>query len=904
MSAAALRRAWRRCVAWVRRDVAEAEMTREMAAHLALMTEALEREGLDPMAARRQARLRFGSLDAAQEHHRGARGLEWLDQFARDIRLALRSLRRAPAFTAAAVLTLALGLGATLAVFTVVNAVLLEPLPFPHAEELVALRQVAPGAGGITNGGDGFDLSLSMYVTYTEHNHSFQSMGVWVPGRASVTGRGQPEQVKFVQLTDGVLQTLEVPPQLGRWFGAADFAPHGIATVMLSWGYWQRKFGGVPGVVGQMLDVNDRPREIVGVMPRGFRLVDTAADLFLPIPIDRGTLHAAGFGYTGLARLRPGVSLESADADLARLLPVWMASWKNCPKCDSHFYQRWRITPALRPLKDDVVGGIRGVLWAVLGTIALLMLMAAGNVTNLFLVRGEARQHELAVRTALGAGRRQLARQLLVESGLLALAGCGLGLLLAAAAVAWLRAQGPENLPRLQDIALNARVLWAALGLAAMAALVAGLAPLWRRGGADPAPALASESRHASDSRARRRVRRGLAASQVALALLLLLAAGLLLRSVAALRQVSPGFTQPATVQTFQISIPPVMIATDQGVMRTENNILDRLAALPGVHAVGLADQAPLENNGEDWDIVVKQGMPFTPGSSPPVRWFSFISPRYLATLGTELMAGRDFTWADVYGLRHVVLVSDNLAQEFWGSARAAVGQQLSPSGPGNWYRVIGVVQDVRALGVDKPAPATVYWPALTGGLWGDSTLSQLRATFVIRTARAGSMGLQTEVRRVVAAVNPDLPVANYRTMEQIYDRSMAVPSFTMVVLGLAGLMALGLGLVGIYGVIAYDVAQRRREIGIRMALGSSRGAVRRLFVRQGLGLAFTGGLAGLAAGALAMQTLRSLLFRVSPLDPLTFVAAPCLLLAAVLLASYLPALRASRQETGQVLRD
>lgn len=681
MSAGVWRRTWRRCAAWARRGRAEAEMNREMAAHVALMAEAFERQGLDPQEARRQARLRFGSQDAARESHRDARGLPWLEQAGRDLRFALRGLRRAPAFTVAAVVTLALGLGATLAVFTVVNGVLLEPLPYPQPQELVALRQMAPGAGGITNGSDGLDLSLSMYVTYAENNRSFQSMGVWVPGRASVTGRGRPEQVKFVQVSDGVLPTLAVPPLLDRWFGRADFDPHRTATVMLSWGFWQSKFGGAAGVVGQTLDVNDRPRVIVGVMPRGFRVVDIYADVLLPITIDRGTLHAAGFGYTGLARLRPGVSLQSADADLARLLPIWMDSWKNCPKCDSQFYLRWHITPALRPLKDDVVGSVRGVLWAVLGTIGLLMLMAAGNVTNLFLVRGEARQQELAVRTALGAGRGQLARQLLAESGLLAVLGCGLGLLLAAAAVAWLRAQRPAGLPRLQDIALTPRVLWAALALTALAALVAGLVPLWRRAGGDLVPALASESRHASDSRARRRVRRGLAAGQVALALLLLLAAGLLLHSVFALRQVAPGFTQPRSVQTFQISIPPVMIPTDQGVMHAENNILNRLAAIPGVRSVGLADQVPMENQGADWDIVVKQGVPFTPGSSPPVRWFTYISPGYLRTMGMGLEAGRDFTWGDIYGLRHEVLISDNLAREFWGSALAAVGQQLSPAG-------------------------------------------------------------------------------------------------------------------------------------------------------------------------------------------------------------------------------
>ncbi|MGH9485106.1 MAG: ABC transporter permease, partial [Terriglobales bacterium] len=691
-----LLRAWRqwraRGRAWLRPGAAEAEMARELEAHVKLAEEDFIERGLDAAAARRAAELSFGSTEAAAERHREARSFAALERLARDTRQALRSLRRAPAFAAAAVLTLALGLGAAMAVFTAVNSVLLEPLPYPQAGRLVALRQLAPGAGGVANASGGLGLSLSMFLTYAQHNHSFSAMGVWEPDMDTVTGRGRSARVTAVDISDGVLQALAVPPLLGRWLGRADHDPQRTPTVMLSYGYWQRRFQGRASAVGKTLDVDGHARAIVGVMPPGFRIEDQQADLIVPLAFAHTGLKLAGFGFNGLARLRPGSTLHSADADLAHLLPVWMDSWTNCAKCDPHFYATWHITPALLPLKEAVVGGIAGVLWAVMATIGLLLLIAVGNVVNLFLVRGEARQHELAVRAALGAGRARLAQALLLESGLIALAGLAAGLALAQGAVVWLRTLGPAHLPRLAEIAIGPRVIVVGLVLAAATAMAAGLAPLWQRETDALAPVLASESRNASESRQRRRTRSALTVAQVAMALVLLLSAGLLLRSYAALTRVQPGFRQPEGVQTFRIDVPRAMVPVPASVVRTENTIVDRLQAIPGVVNAGFADQAPMQSFGGDWDIMVKKGEGIAAGSSPPSRWFTFISPGYLRTVGTRLLAGRDFTWADLYGLRHNVLLSSNLADEFFGSAAAALGQRVSPSGPGNWYQVIGVV--------------------------------------------------------------------------------------------------------------------------------------------------------------------------------------------------------------------
>ncbi len=902
-----LRPAWRRLRARTQAVLhpraAEAAMQRELAAHLALMEEDLQRRGLSAEAARREARLRFGSSEAAAEAHRAARGFAAVEQLAHDTRLALRSLRHAPAFTITAVLTLTLGLGAAMAVFTVVNSVLLEPLPYPEAHRLVALRQLAPGAGGVANAAGGLGLSESMFLTFKRYNHSFSAMGIWTADMASITGRGQPQRVPAVDVSDGVLQALAVPPLRGRWLGPGDHELHGAATVMLSYGYWQREFGGAAAAIGSTLEVDGRVRVIVGVMPPGFRIEDQPADLIVPLAFAHTGLKLAGFGYQGLARLKPGATLTSADAELTRLLPVWMNSWTNCPKCDPHFYETWHITPALRPLKSAVVGGIAGTLWIVLATVGLLLLIAMGNAINLFLVRAEARQHELAVRAALGAGRARLAQALLLESTLVAGAGFGLGLAAAEAAIVWLRALGPVNLPRLTEVGLDLRVAGGGVALAIVAALGAGLAPLWRRHFTTITPTLAGESRGASASRQRRRVRSALIVAQTAMALVLLLAAGLLVRSFAALTRVQPGFSQPQTVQTFRVAIPHVPGDSDAMVVRTENDIVNRLQAIPGVTAAGFADQAPMQKFGGDWDIVVKRGEAVAAGSSPPSRWFTFVSPGYLCTLGTAVIAGRDFTWADLYAERHYVLLSRNLAREFFGSAQAAVGQQVSPSGPGNWYEVIGVVQDVHIAGAQQPAPTMVYWPALTPGLWGSTSMSQRVVTVAVRTPQAGTAALHAQILRAVAAVSPEIPLTEYATMQQIYAQALAVASFTLALLAMAGVMALALGLIGIYGVIAYEVVQRQREIGIRIALGASRGSVRALFLRRGLGLAALGCGLGLLAGAGLTHSLHALLFQISPLDPLTFLLAPVLLLLAVICASYLPARRASAQPAAAVLR-
>src|ERR1700736_6341903 len=418
------------------------ELSEEIQGHLEEKIEELVADGMSRKEATAAARRAFGNVTLTEEDSRNVWRWPSVEELVADVRYGLRALRHNPMFTAVALLTIAIGIGANTAVFSVVNSVLLKPLNYANAEQLVSLHQIAPGAPGLADFESGLHVSPSMYFTYAEHNRAFQSLGVWDTGTASVTGVAEPEQVRTVEVSDGVLQALDVPPAVGRWLSEADQVPRGPQRVMLSYGYWQRRFGGDRSIVGRNITVDARPREVVGVMHKGFRLVDTDFDVMVPLAFDRRNLILAGFGFQGVARIKLGFTLAEAHADLTRMLSIWMVSWTNGPGTNPHFYETWKITPMIRPLKREVIGNVSDVLWVVMGTIGLVMLIACANVTNLLLVRIEARQQELAVRAALGAGWVRMVRALLVESVVLALMGGALGAAFAYAGVRLLLAIG------------------------------------------------------------------------------------------------------------------------------------------------------------------------------------------------------------------------------------------------------------------------------------------------------------------------------------------------------------------------------------------------------------------------------------------------------------------------------
>ncbi|HEX2664972.1 MAG TPA: ABC transporter permease [Candidatus Acidoferrum sp.] len=883
----------------------EREMDAELRFHLEAFTEDLVRGGMARQEALRRARLEFGGIERAKEECREARAVDFIDGLLQDLRFGLRMLGKTPGFTAVATLTLALGIGANTAVFSVVNSVLLKPLNYPKAEELVALHQVAPGAAGLADFENGLLLSPSMYFTYAEQNHTFQSLGVWVTGTANVTGVAEPEQVRTVEVSDGVLQTLSVPPEIGRWLSPADQVPGGPERVMLSYGYWQRRFGGDRSAVGRNLTVDSRPRQIVGVLPPGFRLVDAEFDVIVPLAFDRGKLILAGFGYQGIARMNPGVTLAEADADLTRMLPIWMDSWSNGPGSDPHVYEAWRITPKIRPLKREVLGNVSDVLWVVMGTIGLVMLIACANVANLLLVKGEARQQEMAVRAALGAGRGRIVRGLLVESLMLGLMGGTLGVAFANSGVRLLLAMGPANLPRLSEISLDARALGFIVLLSLVSGLLFGLFPALKYSGSRPSLNLGSAGRSLSSSRESHRARSVLAVGQVAMALMLLVSAGLMIRTFRALRRVEPGFTDAEHLQVLRISIPDSLVNEPERVTRIQNEIVQNLAAVPGVRSAGFISKMPMEGFDAPWDAIYARDKVYSDGAIPPLRLFKYASPDFFRTAGTRIVAGRGLTWAEVYGLRPVVMVSENLAREMWGTPSAAIGKQLTEFRSMPWYEVIGVVEDVRENGVQEKPPETVYWPSLMDKLYGPGNqLGAVRTvTFVIRSERAGTEGFLNEMRQAVWSVNSSLPLASVRTMQEVYDRSVARTSFTLVMLGIAGAMALVLGIIGIYGVISYSVSQRRREFGIRVALGARPGNVLKMVLRQGAKMAVAGVVVGFGGAFALTRLMTSLLFGVAARDPATFVAVPVLLILVALLACYLPARRAMKVDPIVALR-
>ncbi len=807
--------------------------------------------------------------------------------------------RPEPVFTVVALITLALGIGANTAIFSVINGVLIKPLPYPNSDELVGVWHVAPGIPSI---GGNLNCSPTMYFTYRDENRTFQQFGLWSGGGASVTGLAEPEQVRALYVTYGALDALAVQPTSGRLFSRADDTPGTPQTVILSYGYWQRRFGGSRSALGRSLTVDSRPRTIIGIMPRTFRFLDETADLILPQRFDRDKVFLGNFSYQGIARLKPGVSLQQANADVARMLSIWINAWPPPPGFDRGLFSNARLAPHLQPLKKDVVGDIGSVLWVLMGTIGLVLLIACANIANLLLIRAEGRQQELAIRAALGADWRQLARELLLESLMLGLVGGALGLALAYGALKLVVALGPATLPRLNEIGIDPLVLVFALAISLFAGLVSGVIPVVKYAGPHIAGALRGGGRTLSQSRERHRARNTLVVVQVGLALVLLIGSGLMIRTFLALRNVQPGFTHPESIQMMRIAIPEARVHDPKAVMRLQQQMIEKLAAIPGVESASFASAAPLEGFNSN-DLVFAEDKVYAKGQIPPIRRFRYTAPGYFKATGIRMVAGRDFNWTDLYETRHVVMMSENLAREFWGDPRAALGKRIREGPDDPWREVIGVVGDVYDDGLRKKATEIVYWPAMMDLFYGDPIHVQRGGVFVIRTNRAATESFLAEARKAIWSVDANLPIFLVRTLKDVYDASLARTSFTLVMLAIAGGMALVLGIVGIYGVIAYSVSQRTREIGIRMALGARSGELQRMFVRQGLVLAAIGSAIGLAAGAGVTRLMTSLLFGVTALDALTYALVPAILIAAAALASYVPARRASSVDPVDALR-
>jgi predicted permease len=809
----------------------------------------------------------------------------------------LRRLARAPMFTVITLITLAIGIGANTAIFSVLNGVLLKPLPYPDPDRLVGVWETAH-----LQGMQEVNASPATYFTFREESRTFQDIGLWRYDSVNITGTGEPEQIDALDITDGLLPILGGQPIRGRWFTHKDDSPGSPKTVILAYGYWQRKFGGDPSVVGRRIVVDGEASEIIGILPPGFRFMNSTAALIEPLQLDRAKVFIGNFSYRAVARLKPGVTLAQANADVARMLPMMLDKFPPAPGISIKMFQEARFGPSVRPLKVDVIGDIGKVLWVLMATIAVVLFIACANVANLMLVRAEGRQQELAIRAALGAGWSRIARELLLESVALGIAGGLAGVGLAYAALKLLVSIGPANLPRLESISIDPAVLLFTLAISLVAGLLFGLIPVFKYAGPRLNAALRQGGRNSSDGRERHRARSVLVVVQVALALVLLIGSGLMIRTVRALKQVPPGFTQPEQILTLHVSIPDAEVPKPEQAARTYNNILEKVAAIPGVTAAGLTNSITMDGNNDN-DPIFAADKSYADGQVPAMRRYKYISPGYFKAMGNPLLAGRDLTWTDIYETRRVVLVSESLARELWRDPAAALGKQVRENPKAPWREVVGVVGNERDDGADHKATAIVYWPMMLRDFWGQPLIVQRGQAFAIRSTRTGSASLLNEVRRAVWSVNPDLPIAGVRTMQEVYDRSMARTAFTLVMLSIAAGMALLLGIVGIYGVISYAVSQRTREIGIRIALGAPPQSVRQMFVREGLLMTAIGVVCGLAAAAGLTRLMKALLFEVSPLDPATYCAVSLVLAAAALLASYIPARRATTIEPVEALR-
>jgi len=820
--------------------------------------------------------------------------------FADQLRQVLRRLSRAPLFTAITLITLAVGVGANTVIFSVVEGVLLKPLPYPHADQLIGVWHTAPGIG-IKE----LNMSPSIYFIDREQNTTLQDIAAYTGDSLDVTGVGKPEHVQGLDVTDGALPILGAAPVLGRLFNRKDDTAGAPQTVVLSYGYWQRRFGGAASVIGRSMTIDGKPREIIGVLPRGFHFLDNQrAELFLPFQWDRNKTKLGNFSENGLARLKPGVTMTQASTDMARLLPVVVRSFPAPEGFSTTLFEKARIAPNLRPLKQDVVGNVGNVLWVLMGSIVLVLLVACANVANLLLVRVEGRRQELAIRSALGAGWGRIASDLFFESIVLGVSGSLIGLALAYGALRLLVSMAPTGLPRVHEIGIDLPVLFFTLGLSLFTSLLIGLIPILKYAGATVNSGLREGGRGLSQSRERHRARKALVIVQVALALVLLICSGLMIRTFRALMNVSPGFVAPDAVQTFRFYIPETQIpdAQPERVVRMEEEILHKLAAIPGVSSVSFSTAVPMDGRDSN-DILYAQDHVYGEGELPPIRRFKFVSPGSFQTLGTQLLAGRDISWTDTYQKRPVAIISENFARQYWKTPNDALGKRIRVATIDDWREIVGVVQDVYDDGVDKAAPSSVYWPVMLDRFEGEKQSVRRGVAFTLRSPRAGSRSFINEVQERVWSINPDVPVAEISTLGELYTKSMARTSFTLVMLCVAGSMALLLGIVGIYGVISYAVSQRTREIGIRMALGAQRDALTAMFVRQGLVLTLIGAACGLVTAFISMRLMSSLLFNVSPVDPITYISITIGVVAVAYLACYLPSRRAATVEPMDALR-
>jgi putative ABC transport system permease protein len=816
-----------------------------------------------------------------------------LERMGREIRHAARRLVRSPAFTLATVMTLALAIGANVAIFTVVHRVVLNPLPYGDSGRLLALDIGFPAR----NIRSGVSLTLQLYYQYLDRARTLEGLAVYRADERTLTGQGVPERVRVVRTTASLAPVLRVSPEQGRWFTEQEGAPGASPVAVLSHGFWARRYGQDPRVLGRLVTLDSVPTSVVGVMPPSFAFPDPRVDIWIPDAVSRAVAssNAGVYDFAGVGRLRRGATIEDARTELTRLAA------DLAPANPGQGYDM--LVSAPTTLIDATVGLISRTLWTLLASVGLVLLVACANVTNLFLVRSEAKQREVAVRRALGAGSGGIAGYFLAESAWLAVAGGALGFVLASGAVRLLVALGPTNLPRLQELRLDGVALAFTVVLSLAIGAACGSIPLMRLG--PLAVPLHESGRGNTVSRGRHRARHLLMGGQVALALVLLVSSGLMLRSFQKLRAVNPGFDATSTL-TFRVGLPRSDYPDREKMVAAHRAILERLSALPGVTAVSASTCVPLSEQGCLAGPLFVEGRTLPPGANPPLIRFSAVAGGYFEAMGTRLIRGRRIDPNDVDRQEPIVVVNEALANIAF-PRQDPIGQRIRLGNPAvtrtpGWLTITGVVSNMsfRTLSEATPVPI-MYMPMIAPRVV--NIVPPLDAmSYVVRTAVTAE-GLTAPARRAISEVDSNLALAQVRTLQDILDRASAQMAFTMVLLAIAAGVALMLGVIGIYGVMSYIVSQRTGEIGVRLALGAEPGSVARMIVRQGGFVAFTGVIVGLTAAVAGGRLIESLLYGVSPRDPGVFAATTLILLGVALLACWLPARRAARLSPLEALR-
>jgi len=804
-----------------------------------------------------------------------------------DGRRALRGLRKTPGFTVAAVLTLALGIGANAAIFSVINTVLLTPLPYAQPERRVMIwsRWTA------------FDktwVSDREVLDYRERCTTLSTVAAWRTGQANLTGSGDPIRVGAARVTANTFATLGARPVLGRAFTEQDARQGAEPVVIVSYNLWQHRFGGDPALSGRAILVDGVSTRVVGIMPPGFQLptdyhIDRAEPTQLYRPFELNPQNRGGHGLYAAAELRPGATADQASAELGAVTAQLTR--------EGAYHAAMQFSAFAVPVDQEILGTIRSALLLLFGAVGFLLLIACANVANLLLARAESRHREMAIRAALGASHWRLVRQLLTEGLLLAAAGGAVGIGLAWSGVRALVAYDPAGIPRATSVAIDARVLVFAVALSVVTTAIFSLVPAWRASRLDLTDSLKEGGLQGTVGGARQRLRRLLVVVEMALAVVLLVGAGLMIRSLRALERIDLGF-RPEGVLTLRLSLPGNPYGTPERIVGFYKELLARMRTLPGVEHAAIIRSLPLSDSIGDWGLDV-EGFEETPGNNAKGDW-QVVSEDAVETLGEQLVRGRTFTSADDADAELVAMINETMARRYWGDRDPLGGRIKMGGGTRPWITVVGVVMDVRHNGMTGIVKEKFYVPHAQ---FARSVGEALGTMYVVARTSGDPLALAAPIRAEVATLDPNLPVANVRTMSEVVAASISTPRFTGFLLGLFAAIALTLSAIGIYGVLSYVVSQRTHEIGIRMAIGAGAGRVRRMVLTSGLALSLAGIVLGVIGAAGVTRLMATLLYQVSPLDLPTFLAVPVVLTAVALLASYVPAWRATRVDPLRALR-